>query len=58
MDKASASGAGDSRFESWVGHFVMLMNLKAATIICKNACSDYDGLARELMTCNASNSFG
>ena len=22
MDKASASGAGDSRFESWAGHFV------------------------------------
>ena len=21
MDKASASGAGDSRFESWAGHF-------------------------------------
>ena len=21
MDKASASGAGDSRLESWVGHF-------------------------------------
>ena len=22
MDKASASGAGDSRFESWAGHFI------------------------------------
>jgi hypothetical protein len=22
MDKASASGAGDSRFESWAGHIV------------------------------------
>ena len=22
MDKASASGAGDSRFESWAGHFL------------------------------------
>ena len=21
MDKASASGAGDSRFESWAGHY-------------------------------------
>ena len=24
MDKASASGAGDSRLESWAGHFVGL----------------------------------
>ena len=24
MDKASASGAGDSRFESWAGHFFLL----------------------------------
>ena len=23
MDKVSASGAGDSRFESWAGHFVL-----------------------------------
>ena len=23
MDKASASGAGDSRFESWAGHFFL-----------------------------------
>ena len=23
MDKASASGAGDSRFESWAGHFAL-----------------------------------
>jgi hypothetical protein len=23
MDKASASGAGDSRFESWAGHLVI-----------------------------------
>ena len=32
MDKASASGAGDSRFESWAGHLVMLMNLKAGRL--------------------------
>ena len=24
MDKASASGAGDSRFESWAGHFCIM----------------------------------
>ena len=26
MDKASASGAGDSRFESWVGHYAKTAN--------------------------------
>ena len=27
MDKASASGAGDSRFESWAGHIAQAMAL-------------------------------
>lgn len=27
MDKASASGAGDSRFESWAGHIFMNLTL-------------------------------
>ena len=32
MDKASASGAGDSRFESWAGHSCLLwMTLAAKT---------------------------
>ena len=26
MDKASASGAGDSRFESWAGHLLVCVN--------------------------------
>ena len=29
MDKASASGAGDSRFESWAGHFLRTTNTNA-----------------------------
>ena len=27
MDKASASGAGDSRFESWAGHMLILRSV-------------------------------
>ena len=31
MDKASASGAGDSRFESWAGHFLCNTSITTAT---------------------------
>ena len=34
MDKASASGAGDSRFESWAGHFPHGHAFQARAKIC------------------------
>ena len=34
MDKASASGAGDSRFESWAGHMGKAAMLKKAGFAC------------------------
>ena len=39
MDKASASGAGDSRFESWAGHvYDMRISLHAERIAIANSC--------------------
>ena len=41
MDKASASGAGDSRFESWAGHFVTMACLQscASRAFCLKLCT-------------------
>ena len=39
MDKASASGAGDSRFESWAGHLLVLT--QKDPILESKACQDY-----------------
>ena len=38
MDKASASGAGDSRFESWAGHLLHCRCLRACTSCVSPVC--------------------
>ena len=38
MDKASASGAGDSRFESWAGHFTYERQAMLAPRNCNPPC--------------------
>ena len=36
MDKASASGAGDSRFESWAGHFCIATSHMYVLAFCRH----------------------
>ena len=46
MDKALAPGAGDSRFESWAGHFFVF--IQKDSILDSVSCQDYVAVAKAM----------